>query len=110
MEEERFKAKLLCGEQKAEWLPLISEAEKMLFFKGNIACLLRHESKEFVEDIECFKIKLFHAQTYFDDKGIRKEYALPLTKALIRITHHWDQLVERYIYDTSAELLKAKLL
>ena len=110
LEEERFKAKLLCGEQKAEWLPLISEAEKMLFFKGNIACLLRHESKEFVEDIECFKIKLFHAQTYFDDKGIRKEYALPLTKALIRITHHWDQLVEQYIYDTSAEAWKENIL
>ncbi len=110
VEEERFKAKLLCGEQKGGWLPLISEAEKMLFFKGNIACLLRHESKEFVEDIECFKMKLSHAQTYFDDKGVRKEYALPLTKALIRITHHWDQLVEQYIYDTSAEAWKENIL
>lgn len=110
VEEERFKAKLLCGEQKAEWLPLISEAEKMLFFKGNIACLLRHESKEFVEDIECFKMKLLHAQTYFDDKGVRKEYAQQLTKALIRIIHHWDQLVEQYIYDTSAEAWKENIL
>ena len=110
VEEERFKAKLLCGEQKAEWQSLISNAEKMLFFKGNIACLLRHESKEFVEDIESFKIKLTHAQTYFDDKEVRTEYALPLTKALVRITHHWDQLVEQYIYDTSAEAWKENIL
>ena len=110
VEEERFKAKLLCGNHNTEWQPLIREAEKMLFFKGNIACMLRHDSKEFVEDIECFKMKLFHAQTYFDDKGVRKEYALPLTKALIRITHHWNQLVEQYIYDTSAETWKENIL
>jgi hypothetical protein len=110
VEEERFKAHLLCGEQKEEWQSLISEAEKMLFFKGNIACLLRHDSKKFVEDIECFKMKLTHAHTYFDDKEVRKEYALPLTKALVRITHHWDQLVEQYIYDTSAEAWKENIL
>lgn len=110
VEEERFKAHLLCGEQKEEWQSLISEAEKMLFFKGNIACLLRHDSKKFVEDIECFKMKLTHAHTYFDDKEVRKEYALPLTKALVRIAHHWDQLVEQYIYDTSAEAWKENIL
>lgn len=110
VEEERFKAHLLCGEQKEEWQSLIGEAEKMLFFKGNIACLLRHDSKEFVEDIECFKMKLTHAHTYFDDKEVRKEYALPLTKALVRIAHHWDQLVEQYIYDTSAEAWKENIL
>lgn len=110
VEEERFKAHLLCGEQKEEWQSLISEAEKMLFFKGNIACLLRHDSKKFVEDIECFKMKFTHAHTYFDDKEVRKEYALPLTKALVRIAHHWDQLVEQYIYDTSAEAWKENIL
>jgi hypothetical protein len=110
VEEERFKAKLLCGKHKEEWLKLIREAEEMQFFKGNIACLLRHDSKEFVEDIECFKVKLLHASTYFDDKEVRKEYALSLTKALIRIAHHWDQLVEQYIYDTSAEAWKEKIL
>lgn len=110
VEEERFKAHLLCGGQKEEWQSLISEAEKMLFFKGNIACLLRHDSKKFVEDIECFKMKLTHAHTYFDDKEVRKEYALPLTKALVRIAHHWDQLVEQYIYDTSAEAWKENIL
>jgi hypothetical protein len=110
VEEERFKAKLLCGKHKEEWQKLIREAEEMQFFKGNIACLLRHDSKEFVEDIECFKVKLLHASTYFDDKEVRKEYALSLTKALIRIAHHWDQLVEQYIYDTSAEAWKEKIL
>ena len=110
VEEERFKAQLLCGEQKAEWQSLISKAEKMLFFKGNIACLLRHESKEFVEDIECFKIKLSHAQTYFDDKEVKTEYALPLTKALVRIAHHWEQLVEQKIFDTSAEAWRENIL
>ncbi len=110
VEEERFKAKLLCGEHKTEWLPLIREAEKMSLFKGNIACLLRHDSKEFVEDIECFKIKLSHVQTYFDDRVVREEYALSLTKALIRIAHHWNQLVEQLIYNTNADAWKENIL
>lgn len=110
VEEERFKAKLLCGEHKTEWQILIKEAELMPFFKGNIACLLRHDSNEFVEDLECFKIKLSHAHTYFDDNEIRKEYALPLTKALIRISHHWDQLLEQYIFNTSSEAWKENIL
>lgn len=108
--EERFKAKLLCGEQKNKWSALIGEAERMQFFKGNIACLLRHDSKEFVEDIGCFKMKLLHAQTYFVDNGVRDEYALPLTKALIRVVHHWNQLVEQYICDTSADSWKINIL
>ena len=110
VEEERFKAKLLCGEHKTEWQIFIKEAELMPFFKGNIACLLRHDSNEFVEDLECFKIKLSHAHTYFDDNEIRKEYALPLTKALIRISHHWDQLLEQYIFNTSSEAWKENIL
>lgn len=85
IEEERFKAKLLCGEHNVEWQPLIREAEKMMFFKGNIACLLRHDNKEFVEDIECFKTKLIHAQKYFEDRGVKQEYSQSLTRALIRI-------------------------
>lgn len=110
MKEERFKAQLMCGERKEEWLPQIIEAEKMKFFKGNIACLLRHDDKVFVEDIECFKTKLSHAQTYFDDNGVRTEYALPLTQALIRVIHHWDQLVERFIFDTSSERWREYIL
>lgn len=110
VEEERFKAKLLCGKHKTEWEILIKEAELMPFFKGNIACLLRHDSNEFVEDLECFKIKLSHAHTYFDSNEIRKEYALPLTKALIRISQHWDQLLEQYIFNTSSEAWKENIL
>ena len=71
VEEERFKAKLLCGKNREEWLKLIRESEEMQFFKGNIACLLRYDSKEFVEDIECFKVKLLHASIYFDDKEVK---------------------------------------
>ncbi|MDE6690024.1 MAG: DUF262 domain-containing protein [Prevotella sp.] len=110
MEEERFKAKLLCGEHQSVWQPLLDEAEKNLFFKGNIACLLRCNGKEFVDDIECFKVKLTHAKMYFDDKGIRNEYALPLTKALIKIAHRWDQIIDQYIYDTSADAWKWNIL
>lgn len=110
VEEERFKAQLLCGENKEEWSSLIYKAEKMLFFKGNIACLLRHDSKEFVEDIDCFKMKLSHAQTYFCDNGIRENYALLLTKALIRVSYHWNQLIDQYLYDTSADSWKVNIL
>ena len=110
LQEERFKAMLVCGEHQAEWVPLLDKAEKMLFFKGNIACLLRHDEKEFVEDRDCFKTKLSHSMKYFGDKGIRNDFALPLTKALIRIAHRWDQIVEQYIFDTSAESWRIDIL
>lgn len=103
VEEERFKAKLLCGEHKTEWLPLIREAEFMLFFKGNIACLLRHNSKEYVEDIGCFKLKLSNTKKYFDNSGVKPEYAILLTKALIKVIKQWNQLQNQSIFDTSSD-------
>lgn len=36
--------------------------------------------------------------------------ALLLTKALIRVSYHWNQLIDQYIYDTSADSWKVNIL
>ncbi len=110
VEEERFKAHLLCGAEADLWRPLITEAEQMLFFKGNIACLLRHDALAFVNDRKCFATKLAHVQHLFDAQAVRQKFALPLTRALIRQVHAWNQLREQYIFDTSASAWKEHIL
>ena len=110
MKEERYKAKLISGIDGYIWEPLIREGENMPFFKGNIACLLRHDKNEFVSDIDCFKLKLSKAKQYFDNKGVKPEYALPLTQALIKVLHRWDQLQWQSLYDTSSDSWKQKIL
>ena len=114
MEEERFKATLLNGESSSLWRPYLYEAEDHGFFKGNIACLLRHEGNVFVDDIECFKQKLAHAKEYFDYNGVKPEYAKEITQTLIRIMTRWDQLVginaDLYVFDTSSEGWKRNIL
>lgn len=112
MEEERFKARLLTGDHASVWRPLIYEAENHGFFRGNISCLLRHGDKEFVEDKNCFKLKFSNAQRYFDDNGIRAEYAVSITKALIKTIHHWGQINGHnlFLFDTSANAWKQNIL
>ncbi len=110
MDEERFKASLLVGSNAREWKPLIWEAENHPFFRGNISCLLRLDTKDFVDDIEIFKKKIKKAKQYFDNKGIKPEYALPLTKALIKSINQWNQLIGQYLYDTSTESWKQRIL
>lgn len=111
MKEERFKAQLLTSDSDANlWKPLLHEAENMGFFRGNISCLLRLDKKDFVVDIKVFTQKLAKAKFYFDDKGIKDDYAISLTQALIRTTHRWEQLVNQYLYDSSSEGWKNNIL
>lgn len=114
MEEERFKAHLINGDSSSIWRKCLYEAENLGFFKGNIACLLRHEGKEYVDDIECFNIKLTNAKKYFDNNGVKAEFAKQLTQALMKTIARWDQIVgvnaDLYIFDTSSEGWKRNLL
>lgn len=90
--EERFKAKLLLGEESKVWKQAIIESESNNFFKGNISCLLRHGSKKYVDDIECFKKKYRHACDYFNADGLKDELRVEITKALIKCCHRWEQI------------------
>ena len=110
IDEEREKAHLIKGKDGVNWLTLIHEAENMPFFKGNIACLLRDKDGKFSDDIEYFKKKLSNAKNYFGDEAVNKKYALPLTKTLIKLLHDWNQLYNKYLFDTSSDAWKRNLL
>jgi len=109
MNEERFKAQLLTSDANL-WKPLLHEAENMGFFRGCISCLLRLDKKDFVADINVFTKKMSKAKLYFDFKGIKDDYVVSLTQALIRTTHRWEQLVNQYLYDSSTEGWKNNIL
>lgn len=110
MEEERFKASLLTSETALVWRPLIHNAETHGFLRGSISCLLRYDKKDYVNDIDCFKKKFSKVQDYFESKGIKEQYALCLTQALIKSARKWEQLNWQYLYDTSAEGWKQNIL
>ena len=110
MEEERFKAKLLTGNNATQWKQCIHDAENFGFFKGCIGCLLRLDKKDYVNDVAVFTKKYAKAREYFDEKGVKDDYALPLIQALIRTAHRWEQLVNQYLYDSSAEGWKNNIL
>lgn len=111
--EERFKAKLMLGENAEEWKKHIRKAESNVFLKGNISCLLRKNNEEYVDDIKMFDQKYERICKYFDDNGIKKEYQVSLTKALIACCHTFDQLAHTaswYMFDTSAANWKMHFL
>lgn len=111
--EERFKAKLLFGEDSKVWKQAIIEAESNSFFKGNISCLLRHGSKKYVDDIECFKKKYRHACDYFKDDGLKDDLRVKITRALIKCCHRWEQICygdNWMVFDSSAYRWKQFIL
>lgn len=111
--EERFKAKLLFGEDSKVWKQAIIEAESNSFFKGNISCLLRHGSKKYVDDIECFKKKYRHACDYFKDDGLKDDLRVKITQALIKCCHRWEQICygdNWMVFDSSAYRWKQFIL
>ena len=104
--EERFKARLMLGENSDLWRKKIREAESNIFLKGNISCLLRKDSVEYVSDLLMFEQKYRSICLYFDGAGLKEEYKVPFTKALIRCCHSFDQLGHEgkcFIFDSSAD-------
>lgn len=111
--EERFKAKLMLGENAEKWQEHIRKAERNVFLKGNISCLLRKNEEEYVDDIKMFDQKYERICKYFNGNGIKKEYQVSLTKALIASCHTFDQLAHTaswYMFDTSAANWKMHFL
>lgn len=111
--EERFKARLMLGERSNLWREKIREAEGNIFLKGNISCLLRKDSAEYVGDLSMFDQKYRSICKYFDGDGLKEEYKVSFTKALVRCCHSFDQLGHEgkcFIFDSSAENWKQRLL
>ena len=105
IQEERAKARLMLGANASEWKKAIVEAEGNDFLRGNISCLLRHGSKDYVDDIECFNKKYSNVIKYFENGGLREEYRVSLTKTLIKSCHKWSQIHnqqhEIFLFDSS---------
>lgn len=111
--EERFKARLMLGENSAVWRKKIREAESNIFLKGNISCLLRKDSEEYVADFPMFVQKFNNICKYFDSDGVKDEYQVSVTKALIASCHSFDQLGYEgkcFVFDTSADNWRQHLL
>ena len=111
--EERFKARLMLGENSAVWRKKIREAESNIFLKGNISCLLRKDSEEYVADFPMFVQKFNNICKYFDSDGVKDEYQVSLTKALIACCHSFDQIGYEgkcFVFDTSADNWRQHLL
>lgn len=111
--EERFKARLMLGENSAVWRKKIREAESNIFLKGNISCLLRKDSEEYVADFPMFVQKFNNICKYFDSDGVKDEYQVSLTKALIACCHSFDQLGYEgkcFVFNTSADNWRQHLL
>lgn len=111
--EERFKARLMLGENSDLWRKKIREAEGNIFLKGNISCLLRKDCEEYVGDLSMFDQKYRSICKYFDGAGLKEEHKVAFTKALVRCCHSFDQLGHDgkcFIFDSSAENWKQRLL
>lgn len=111
--EERFKARLMLGVNSAVWRKKIREAESNIFLKGNISCLLRKDSEEYVADFPMFVQKFNNICKYFDSDGVKDEYQVSVTKALIACCHSFDQLGYEgkcFVFDTSADNWRQHLL
>ena len=111
--EERFKARLMLGKNSDLWRKKIREAESNIFLKGNISCLLRKDSEEYVGDFHMFDQKFNNICKYFDGEGLKIGYRVSFMKALIRCCHSFDQLSHGgncFIFDTSADNWKQRFL
>lgn len=112
--EERFKARLMLGENSELWREKIREAEGNIFLKGNISCLLRKDREEYVGDLSMFNQKYRNICKYFDGAGLKEEHKVAFTKALVRCCHSFDQQLGHdgkcFIFDSSAENWKQRLL
>lgn len=81
------------------WEQTIAEAENALFFRGSIRFLFHDESGKV--DWSDFDTKYQNAQFYFDKNGIKSNYVVALTKALV-VQYEWSDLRDRQIFNPNA--------
>lgn len=87
------------------WEDAINKAEKYAFFKGAIRFLFQDE-KGNVNWCD-FDKKWGNAQRYFDENGVRKDYQVPITKALVIQCNKWnDQLYDKQVFNPNASTWK----
>lgn len=107
VQEEIAKAKQIINGD-GEWEYKIIEAEKYAFFKGAIRCLFQDAEGDVTEDSwKFFDTKWGNAQKYFDEEGVKDEYKVSLTKALVIQCDNWNnQLYNKQIFNPKASTWK----
>lgn len=84
---------ILCGKVTEKE---IIEAERTAFFKGQIRFLYKNENNEL--DWDNFSKKLKNARIVFVKDGITSDYKIPLTKALVKTIHSWNQIYNKTLF------------
>lgn len=114
MEEEIFKAKLICTDNA--WETKIIEAEKFVFFKGAIRFLFRDADGNYTKND--FDTKFENCKKYFDENGVKdsddfkyRTDAILLKATISRCPDFWKYVWwEKYIFDNKATTWKNNLL
>ena len=102
------KLKKMDGSDYNTWEKIIIEAECFAFFKGSIRFLFI--GKDDNENWCDFDKKLENAHKYFDDNGVKEEYKVKLTQALVIQCNNWDiQLYNKQIFNPNAKTWKGIL-
>lgn len=90
------------------WEEIIIEAENYAFFKGAIRFLFTDGNGEI--NWNHFDTKWGNTQKYFDEKGVKDEYKVPLTKSLVIQCTNWnDQLYDKQLFNPTASTWKGIL-
>ncbi len=103
--EEIAKAKqILNGEPRSDgkaWEEIIIEAENYAFFKGAIRFLFQDAEGKVTEDSwKNFDTKWNNAKKYFHNNGLKPEYKIDVTKALVIQCDKWkEQLCDKQIFN-----------
>lgn len=86
----------ICGEWPG-WQTLIIAAERKRCFAGAIRFLFHDGDLNINWNSYCTKWN--HANEYFNDKGIKDEYAASLVAALLKRCSRWEQVHDHFIFD-----------
>jgi hypothetical protein len=118
MKEEKAKAKQIFDEngelrkysEQETWKDKIIEAENTAFFKGAIRFMFTKEDGYY--DWKMFDDRHGKAEKYFGEDGVKDEYKIDITTALVKSLNNWSNQLwgEKYIFNTNAESWKRILI
>lgn len=87
------------------WKQVIDQIEQELFFKGAIRFLFTSENGKV--DWKDFDTKYDNAKKYFDKDGVKREYQVELTRALVGACDRWhDELCDKQIFNPNSTTWK----
>lgn len=84
------------------WEEKIIGAEKSLFFKGTIRFLFRDDEGACDWNESNFEAKLKKLNDYFEEGGIKEDYKVKLTKALVLQCEEEKQIYDKQIFNPNA--------